>query len=168
MSGDIASLVSGLSTALSLVPALVQERDRHKAAAIERDLTDRILQTQAKLAEVLSTIIEKEGTIQALTERLRVLESDQREKARYRLAKVGTLGDFFAYQLRSAAELPERSDEPEHFLCQPCFDAGKKGVLRLNTYTAVCPLCKTTVVTANRPPIPPARSEFSRRGPNSW
>lgn len=168
MSAEIASLLTGLNGAISLVRALVNERDRQKAASIESDLTDRILQTQAKLAEVLGTIIEKDGTIQALSERIRVLESDQSEKARYRLAKVGSIGDFFAYELRPAAELPERSDEPAHFLCQPCFDAGNKGVLRLNTYTAVCPLCKTAVATANRPPIPPVRNEFDRRAPNNW
>lgn len=132
---------------------LVNERDRHKLATIQLDFTEKVLQLQAKLSEVSSAIIDKDGRISHLSERVRVLESRQSEEARYQLAKLGTVGDFFAYKLRPHAELVDRVDEPEHFICQPCFDAGKKSVLHVGKYTAHCTLCKTSVSVASHPPL---------------
>lgn len=129
MFAETSALISSLSTIKDLGSALLNERDRQKAAALQIDLTDKVIQAQAQLSQVLATVIDKDGRIQALSERVRELEAEQSEKARYRLAKLGTEGDFFAYQLRAPAELTERADEPSHFICQPCFDAGKKHVL---------------------------------------
>lgn len=140
---DIPLLISSLSAAKTLGGALLDERDRQKAAAIQIQLTEKIIQAQAQLSEVLGTIISKDEALHALRERVRELERAERERDRYRLAKLGVAGDFFAYQLRPTAELTERGDEPPHFLCQPCFDAGKKSVLSLNDTFAICPICKT-------------------------
>ena len=123
---DVSTLVASISAAAELAKLLVNERDRQKAAAIESQLTDKITQAQIQLSQVLGAVIEKDGRIQVLTERVRELEAEQSEKQRYRLAKLGAVGDFFAYELRPAAELVERSDEPPHFICQPCFDIRKQ------------------------------------------
>ena len=157
MLAEISSLVSSLAHAKNLGSALLDERDRQKAAAIQIDLTNQIVQAQGQLSQVLGAIIDKDGAIQTLTQRVRELEAQQSEKARYRLAKVGTLGEFFAYELRPAAELVERSDEPAHFLCQPCFDAGKKSVLRKDYALLICSLCKTKVAVegGSAPTAPP-------------
>lgn len=141
---DISLLLSSLNASKNLVGLLVDERDRQKAAAIQIDLTNKIIEAQAQISEVLAAVIEKDGRIQALAERNRELEAQHREKARYRLAKLGTAGQFFAYQLRPVAELPERSDEPEHFVCQPCLEDGKKRVLLVTEDVAVCPGCKNS------------------------
>lgn len=168
---DASLLVSSVSSALELGRLLVNERDRQKAAAIQTDLTDKLIQAQAQVSQVLGAIIEKDGLIQSLVERVRELEAKQTERARYQLAKLGTVGDFFAYRLRPATELVERSDEPAHFLCQPCFDAGKKSVLRLAGSTAHCSLCKSTVHTTPGTPMP-QRSVVStgvdRRNSRDW
>ena len=145
---DFSTLISSVSSAAELARLLVNERDRQKAAAIEIDLTDKITQAQIQLSQVLGTIIEKDGRIQTLAERVRVLEAEQSEKSRYRLAKVGTVGEFFAYQLRPAAELDERSDEPAHFLCQPCFDIRQhKSILRTNFGVYICDACGRRATT---------------------
>ena len=145
---DASLLISSVSSAVELGKLLVNERDRQKAAAIQTDLTDKLIQAQAQVSQVLGAIIEKDGRIQALVERVRELEAQQSERARYQLAKLGTLGDVFAYELRPAAELVERRDEPPHFLCQPCLDGGKKSVLRLQGNIAYCSLCKVGLHTA--------------------
>ncbi len=142
---DASLLVSSINGAVELGKLWLNERDRHKAAAIQSDLTDKLLQAQAQVSQVLSAIIEKDGLVQTLAERVRELEAQQSERARYQLAKLGTVGDVFAYQLRPAAELVERSDEPSHFLCQPCFDGGKKSVLRIQGTIAYCSLCNVSI-----------------------
>lgn len=141
---DIPSLLSSLSSAINLGGMLVNERDRHKAATIQVDLTDKLIQAQVQVSQVLAAIIEKDRLIQVLSERVRELEAKQAEEARYQLAKLGAAGDFFAYRLRPAAELVERQDEPAHFLCQPCFDAGKKVVLQIDSFDAFCPACQAS------------------------
>lgn len=153
---DVSTLVASISGAAELAKLLVAERDRQKAATIEGQLTERITQAQIQLSQVLSTIIEKDGRLQSLAERVRELEAEQSEKNRYRLAKLGTLGNFFAYELRSAAELVERSDEPPHFACQPCFDIRKqKSILRIQGALCVCASCSTKVQIEPIKPIAP-------------
>lgn len=148
---DVSLIISSLGAAKDMAGALIGERDRQKAAVIEANLTEKILQAQAQLAQVLAAVIDKDAAIRVLTERVRELEAAQNERARYQLAKLGVVGDFFAYRLRPASELSERADEPEHFLCQPCFDAGKKSVLRVRKYQADCPVCKSSFAVAKRP-----------------
>lgn len=126
----------------------VDERDRQKAAAIKADLTDKIIQVQSQLGQVMASIIEKDTAIHVLTERVRYLEADQCEKLRYQLCKLGVSGDAFAYQLRPAPELSERQGEPAHFICQPCFDIRKqKAVLQpvRRPHSLICPACKSTI-----------------------
>lgn len=150
---DYGTILTSLSGVIDLSKALIGERDAQKSAALKIELTERILKTQADLGQVLASVIEKDGTIRALTERVAELERNQTERARYQLAKLGTVGNVFAYRLRPAGELTERVDEPEHFLCQPCFDAGKKGVLMVSKYYAVCPLCRTQMQIETRPAL---------------
>lgn len=144
---DLSSFFTLSNASIELARLMVNERDRHKLAAIQIDFTEKVIQLQTKLSEVSSAIVEKDGRISHLADRVRELERRQSEEARYQLAKVGTVGDFFAYKLRPAAELVERTDEPEHFLCQPCFDAGKKSVLRIIGSWCQCSICgtKTTI-----------------------
>lgn len=151
---DVSTLVASISGAAELAKLLVNERDRQKAAAIESQLTDKITQAQIQLSQVLGAVIEKDGLIQVLTERVRELETEQSEKSRYRLAKLGAIGDFFAYELRPAAELVERSDEPAHFICQPCFDIRKqKSVLRIQGTNCTCGSCNAKVQIKPADPI---------------
>ena len=150
---DISALVSSVTGAAQLTRLLVDERDRQKTATIQIDLTDKIAQAQIQLTQVLGAIIEKDGLIQSLTERVRELETQQSEKARYQRRKVGSVGDFYAYALRPPAELVERSDEPEHFLCQPCLDIRKhKSILRIQGLMCSCSGCNTRVQVEFAPP----------------
>lgn len=158
---DVSTLVASVSGAAELAKLLVNERDRQKAAAIEVQLTDKITQAQIQLSQVLGAVIEKDGRIQVLAERVRELEAEQSEKQRYRLAKLGSVGDFFAYELRPATELVERSDEPPHFICQPCFDIRKqKSILRIQGLNCTCGSCNTKVQVEFAKPIAATRSAY--------
>lgn len=140
---DIPALLSSASALAHLSGLLVKERDSQKAAAIQIDFTNKLMEMQAKLSELLGTVIEQQRLIPVLEQRVRELEAQAAEKGRYVLAKVGTEREFFAYRSRPVAELEEGSAEVEHLLCQPCFDAGKKAVLVGNGEGFwQCPICK--------------------------
>ncbi|WP_280190339.1 hypothetical protein [Delftia sp. PS-11] len=157
---DIAALVTTVTGSIELGRLLVKERDSQKAALIESQLTEKLTQVQIQLSQVLGAVIEKDGLIQALSERVRTLEADQRERARYRLSKVGSVGDFHAYALRSSTELEEHADEPSHYLCQPCLDIRKhKSILRITSGTANCDACKRYVRIEPSPNTPAPRRQ---------
>lgn len=162
---DVSLLVSSVSGAIELGRLLVNERDRQKAATIESQLSDKLAQVQIQLSQVLGAVIEKDGLIQTLSERVRNLQAEQSEKARYRLTKMGSIGDLHVYALRAASELVERADEPPHFLCQPCFDIRKhKSVLRILPYYGICDACSRTVQIEPTPPQPPRKLGGIARG----
>lgn len=140
---DFSTGLAALQAAGNLVGLLVNERDRQKAATLQIDLTQKIIEAQAQFLEVQSAVIEQNRNVGVLEQRLRELQAHAAEKLRYQLAKLGTEREFFAYRLRPAAELVERVDEVSHFACQPCFDGGKKVVLSGNGdgYWE-CPACK--------------------------
>lgn len=126
---EISAAITAFSTLKDLAIGLVGERDRQKAAAIEVEFTNKLIEAQTHVMQLLGTVIEQQGRISALEQRLRDIEAAQAEKERYVLAKLGTGREFFAYRLRPGAELKNGVSEVEHFVCQPCFDAGKKVVL---------------------------------------
>lgn len=144
MISETFAIVGLLTHIKTLGGALINERDRQKALSIQFDLTEKIIQAQTQLTQIQSTIIEKNGLIQTLTQRVSELEAKKSEQERYVLTKYSTGGEFFAYQLRPAAELAERADEPTHLLCQSCFDAGKKSILQVKNGYALCPICNRT------------------------
>ena len=160
----ILQLLSSIGAIKDVGTALINERDSHKFAAIQIDLSNKIIEAQAKVSEVMSSIVEKDGLIKTLTERNRDLESEQLERARYELAKLGVDRDFFAYRLRPAAELSERKDEPTHFLCQPCFDVRKqKSILVAHEFAATCNACGVTNTIKSRP-----RSSIGTSNGGGW
>lgn len=145
---DTSALISSIGGVFELARLAVDERDRQKASAIKADLTDKVIQAQSQLSQVMAAIIEKDATIHALSERVRNLEAEQSEKLRYQLREVGPGGHALAYQLRPAAELSERQDEPTHFLCQACLDVRKqKSMLQTvrRPHSLVCPSCDNRI-----------------------
>lgn len=157
MLAELASTVTLLGGVKDLAGALINERDSQKAAALKIDLTEKVINAQAQLLQVHSAVIEKDGLVQTLTERIRKLEADKAERDRYKLAVLGTEGQFLAYRLREPAELAERADEPPHFLCQTCFDIeSKKSVLIHNGDGHWrCHACGKGVQASPRRPLPP-------------
>lgn len=126
---DVSTGIASLRLLVEMSGLLVNERDRQKAAAIQIDFTNQVIQTQSHVLELLGSVIDQERLIPTLEQRIRDLEAAKAEKQRYVLAKLGTEREFFAYCLRPPAELLERADEVSHFVCQPCFEIGKKVVL---------------------------------------
>lgn len=158
---EIGSAIAVFSTLKDLGAGLVNERDRQKAATIQIDFTNQLIEAQTHLMQLLGTVVSQQGQIGALEQRCSDMQAAKAEKERYVLAKVGTEREFYAYRLRASAELVERADEVVHFVCQPCFELGKKVVLSGNGdgYWE-CPVCKHGAQTEPATPI----QRVTRRG----
>lgn len=140
---EIGASIASFSALKDVSIALINERDRQKAAAIQIEFTSKLIELQAHVQQLLGTIVDKQGLIAALEQRIRDLEAASAEQGRYVLSNLGTDREFFAYRLRPRAELMERTDEVGHFVCQPCFQVGKKFVLSSNGDGYWwCPVCK--------------------------
>ncbi|MCF2133890.1 MULTISPECIES: hypothetical protein [Mycetohabitans] len=118
---DVNSLLVSFNSIVTLVRSWTDFRDTQVVATVKAQLTKQLLQTQLSLSEVLAAIIEKDARIVDLTNRVRELETQQTERARYELREIVPGGNVFAYALKPAAELTERELEPPHFICQRCF-----------------------------------------------
>lgn len=144
---DLSMLITTLAQAKGFVELLVAERDRQKAAAIHIQLTDQITKAQLSLLEAINAAGQQAEALAVARERVRQLEAQQRERERYQLVELAAGLGIFGYGLRPAAELAERANEPAHFLCQPCFDTGRKAVLIQGEFagsrTWRCPVCST-------------------------
>jgi hypothetical protein len=127
---EISTLLSAMASTGQIASALIGERDQLKLASLRTELTQKIIESQALLSQLLGSLIAKDQQISVLSEDVRQLKALQQERERYVLAKLGSQVDLYAYRLRPAADLGDRTDEPSHYLCQPCFDAGRKAVLR--------------------------------------
>jgi hypothetical protein len=145
----ISGLLTGLNGIRDLAGSLINLRDAQVIATVQMDLTNRILEMQSQLSEVLAAIIEKDGTIAALDKRCRDLERKQADRERYQLSKLASNRDVFAYRLKPPSELQSDASELPHFLCQPCFDKGIKAVLIETDFYGLarwrCPVCKVEV-----------------------
>jgi len=150
---DIAVALANLGAAHTIVKGLIDLRDRQKLAAVQADLTERLLEAQTHLVELVGMLAEKTALAAELQERVRHLERHQLEHGRYELSEIAP-GRDLAYRLKPPGALTERTDEPPHFLCQPCLDIpGHKAILRLTvvwgTDTFTCPACKAEFIGAH-------------------
>ena len=126
---EFGPLLTAWGAAKDLLPALIAERDRQKAAAIELQFMEKLTQAQLHLLHVVQAAGEQAEALRVARERIGELEADQSERLRYQLVNLPDCRAAFGYGLRGAAELLERADEPLHFLCQPCLDSRRKVVL---------------------------------------
>lgn len=133
MLGEISAFLSSVGAAKEIGSALVGERDREKLLALKLEFLEQLVDLGQKTVDIQNTMFEKDARIRELLETVSDLQRRKSEEDRYVLQNLGTGGiEFFAYALRPAAELADRKDEAPHFLCQPCFNAGKKSVLISN------------------------------------
>ncbi|MDD5297645.1 MAG: hypothetical protein PHU46_12100 [Rhodocyclaceae bacterium] len=147
------SLINGAFTSLKLAKdiglAAMELRDWNKMASEIAKMNTELFKAHDALFGLQRTLFELDGNYRDTARELDKAQEALAERGRYALFEIG-LGQF-VYRV----ELPElgRNDggpaivEPTHYLCQPCFDAGRKMVLRLylnaaDGPVAVCPHCR--------------------------
>lgn len=147
MSITLITAITAVKEGLEILKGAVSARDdsliRNAEIALQEKLSNVLLTSLSQVEATHSLELEAQQLrmqVQSLTEQVNALKAKQEERGRYQLAQVGQIGRVYAYELRSTPEAPE--SEPHHYLCQPCFDQGKKGVLADQGPYLSCPLCQ--------------------------
>ena len=139
--GLISAAAASITAAVDIGRAAAGLRDGTLIAAEVAKINDQLLQAQQALfrhnADLLSLQQEHFEAIQ----KLRKAEAALAERGNYSLFEVGQ-GNW-AYRGNAAAE----QGGTFHFLCQPCFDNGRKSVLAYSDRSGMldCSVCKAQV-----------------------
>ncbi len=143
MMDGIATLFTQSKAVFELSTALIAERDKRKADTIKVELNEHIINLQITLRETNDYINNLQGKNADLRKQNQELKEKLEERGNYQLVKMKGDGEFFAYQ--------SKGSEETHFVCQPCFDNGKKAVLLGNGRGYwQCPVCKQELYTEGK------------------
>ncbi|WP_146165806.1 hypothetical protein [Stenotrophomonas panacihumi] len=136
-------------TAIDLIrkglSAAIDVRDFNKAAAELAKLNDALLSAQSALLAQNSALFNLQREKFETAEELRKLKEALAQKDHYPLVDLG--GGVFAYRVdapphESGTGNPSAT-QVAHYLCQPCWDGGKRSVLQRYGRGVKCPLCDT-------------------------
>lgn len=147
----VTAAIAGLKNAIDLTKAAVAARDEHKLAEMQQSINDRVIDVQNAALALQEKQSAARDEIDELKEQLRAANAKSAEFER-------VLGERAAYKLHAVSDRGfvyrfVGDDEPEHFICQPCYDGPdrRKTVLMYNParghYAShyVCPTCKNIV-----------------------
>jgi hypothetical protein len=137
---EISAAISAVNATVGLVKGAIDARDDAKAR-------EALFEMQSKLSDMFAAHFALIDRHSALIQRVHELDGQLRElqeklvlSSAYRLARLPS-GQF-------AVVSNEDRGQPEHYLCQTCFDSGKKSVLQTNVYDEnlmQCLSCKVAI-----------------------
>jgi hypothetical protein len=140
----VGAAFASLSAAKEIGKAAIGIRDFNQMAATVSQLNEQILKAQDALFSHQTQLINLQDELLQAKEKLRIAEKVIEERGRYELFQLSQ--GVFVYRAKVGEEGLAAGAEPIHYLCQPCFDGGKKSVLvRHDTATGFahhCSLCK--------------------------
>jgi hypothetical protein len=163
----IASLTSAISAAREIAQGAIGVRDAVLINEATGRLVQKLLDAQNALLEHNAALLQLQNEHFKVHEELRELREAASERGRYTLFEL--VPGKFAYRVNIAPEQSGSSEpgsaEPLHYVCQGCFDQGRKAVLRISEYVAFCPLCKDNIRLRERPAqaTPQVVSAWSKR-----
>ena len=144
----ISAAVNSLRLAKDIGSSAIELRDFNQLAGEMAKMNGELLKAQDALFAHQTTLLEMHGKYADACNELRELKDALNERGRYALFEIGA--GKFAYRLKvgGAGEpsVVPGANEPMHYLCQPCFDDGRKMVLQLYSDAAdgpgaMCPHC---------------------------
>lgn len=143
---EISGAISGLSATVQTLKAAVAARDEGKINDAISHLKERLFDVQSANLQAVEELHAAHSKIHALVAELDQLKAKAVERDLYvphNLAQGGAA--FFAYRYQGDERARDGSPVPLHYLCQPCFDNGRKSILLVNTGEAFCPSCRLRV-----------------------
>ncbi|WP_186093591.1 hypothetical protein [Burkholderia gladioli] len=176
------SLVSGavasITAAKEIGKAALGLRDFNAIASQLSEMNAKLLDAQERLFAHNTQLLALQQQYFEAAQQLAEAEKALSEKGRYVLFEI--VRGSFAYRADarpiSAQGGNPSASEPEHYICQPCFDGPdrRKATLRLHPTTQYivgwwsCPVCNTRISLLDQlpPPIPQRRDNDG--GPNGW
>jgi hypothetical protein len=149
----VSTAVSALTSAKELGKAAMAVRDFNQVADIVAKLNEQLLHAQEALFRHNGELFRLQQEHAEAVAKLGKMESALAERGRYTLAVIGN--GQFAYQSKVMPDIGEESSpghaEPQHYVCQACFDRGVKTVLQksLTSWGAeywLCGSCKAELL----------------------
>jgi hypothetical protein len=150
---QIGIIATSLGVARDMAKAMSGIRDFNLVAEKAAALNDQLLKVQEALLAHNAALFELQNKYFESCEELRKLRESTSERRRY------TLFEFPKGHLAYRVNLPPEqsgtsqpgSAEPLHYVCQKCFDEGRKVVLQRNFFMGVpggldCPVCKIHII----------------------
>ena len=147
----IATASTSISAAVELCRTAIDDRDDRIAAHKIAQINTQLLEVQQALFRHNMELLALQQAHFECTEKLRKAEEAAAERGRYLLVQVGR--GQWAYR---SDVVPEQGGpgqpgqpQPAHYLCQPCFDHGRKVVMQFGDslgFPALwCPVCRVQV-----------------------
>lgn len=149
---QIGIVAASLSAAKDIGRALLGIRDFSVVAERVAALNEQLLKAQEALLAHNAAMFQLQNEKFEACEELRKLKEAASERSRYSLVEVSPGNLAYRMNLvpaQGAADEPVTA-EPVHYLCQPCFDSGRKVTLRwFNSHTFgeswTCSVCKAEI-----------------------
>ncbi len=164
---QISIVATSLSMARDITKTIIGIRDANLVAEKVTALNDQLLKAQEALLAHNASMFQLQSQYFEACEELRKLQEAASEQGRYTLFEL--VPGKFTYRVNIAPEQSGSgkpgSTEPMHYVCQGCFDNGRKSVMRISPYLAFCPQCKDHFSIGERPAIatPPVSSAWGNR-----
>lgn len=140
----VSTMGTSLGVAMDIARSLMGLRDQALVGEKIAALNDVLLKAQEQLLAHNAALLQLQNENFEAREEIRELKEAARERGRYTLVEVAS--GQFAYRVNVAPQQSGPTEpscaEPEHHLCQRCFDGGSKVVLqRLMVADGVSALC---------------------------
>jgi len=128
----ITSAVAAINGAIDLGKGAMSVRDEAKAMDIVRAMNEKLLDAQQRLFELSAAINALQHENFHATQELREVREALAERGRYSLVEISN--GQLTYRINPSPTLCGASDpsspEPDHYICQKCFDGpGKNKVV---------------------------------------
>lgn len=145
----ISTAMASLRLAKDLSTAAVELRDWNQMVGEITKINGELLKAQDALFTHSTSLLDLQKKLAEMDHDLRQANEALAERGRYALFEIGR--GKLVYRLNVVQAKGDAAEavhhEPIHYLCQPCFDLGRKMVLRLypdaaDGPVARCPQCK--------------------------
>ena len=146
----ISAAIGSIRAAKDLATAAVSVRDWNLVATELAKVNEQLLRAQDALFSHNAQLLEMQQELFAAKDELRRAKETLAERGRYALSE--TSRGAWAYRERPLpvdqnSNAANADSSRVHYVCQPCFDAGKKAILQIGADLGGallhCPLCKT-------------------------
>lgn len=142
----IPAALSSIRAAKEIGSSALALRDWNLVAAEIGKLNEQLITAQESLFSHNAQLLELQQQVFTLTERARKAEDALAERGQYKLVEIGKR--TWAYEHTPSSRKTEDVGVA-HYVCQSCFDNGRKVVLQYFDSTVGetmdCPVCKVSI-----------------------
>ncbi|MCD9005190.1 hypothetical protein LDO31_02875 [Luteimonas sp. XNQY3] len=128
---SLSAVMASLTIAKEAASAAVGIRDHNLVAAQIAAVNDQLLKAQQGLFLYGTQMADIQNNLRETQDQLRELKRMQSERDNYALVQISE--GVWVYKSKPLPEISEGNSDavqPPHYLCQKCFDSGKKVVLQ--------------------------------------